>query len=225
MMKRKIMVLMPWLLRISPFTSLCFSFPFSTYTLNAYGHSSTLIPSSNTTEKYFSETNVVNLVLPHNLRTVIPLIMLSMWSPCCDHLSQETDTLYTHGKQWQRLQGPQYGGSHGSHQSYQLLFHSVHFQCSRSISSMSNIFDIDSSWDILCKIIKAAYPASHSVLLTLGNPGLRRAWKQFQHGVHLTYQGRLCGWGPQTTTGPGPNSSASSLTHCLAQSKLLIVCC
>lgn len=83
-----------------------------------------------------------------------------------------------------------------------------------------SVFDANSSWNILCKIIMAAFPAGHSVLLILGNPRLRRAWKRLQYRVHIfTYQGRLCGWNPQSTMGPGPNSSAFSspgplfLTH------------
>ncbi|KAI5934698.1 Taste receptor type 2 member 40 [Manis javanica] len=55
---------------------------FTDDTLNAYGNSSTPIPSSNTTEEYFPETSVVNLVLLYDLRIFIPLIMLSMLSPC-----------------------------------------------------------------------------------------------------------------------------------------------
>lgn len=84
-----------------------------------------------------------------------------------------------------------------------------------------SVFDANSSWTILCKIIMAAYPAGHSVLLISGNPRLRRAWKRFQYRVHIftSYQGRRCGWNPPSTRGPAPNSSAFSspgplfLTH------------
>ncbi|EPQ05599.1 Taste receptor type 2 member 39 [Myotis brandtii] len=50
---------------------------------------------------------------------------------------------------------------------------------------MSNIFNANSSWDILCKIIMAAYPAGHSILLIQDNSGLKRAWKRLQSQVHL----------------------------------------
>nr|XP_004661128.1 taste receptor type 2 member 39 [Jaculus jaculus] len=55
--------------------------------------------------------------------------------------------------------------------------------------SMSNISKTDFFWTIFFRIIIAAYPAGHSILLVHNNPGLRRAWKQLQSQIHLNAKG------------------------------------
>ncbi|XP_069853480.1 taste receptor type 2 member 39 [Dipodomys merriami] len=50
---------------------------------------------------------------------------------------------------------------------------------------ISNILNASFFWYILLRIVLAAFPAAHSVLLIQGNPGLRRAWKKLQSQIHL----------------------------------------
>ncbi|XP_045877400.1 taste receptor type 2 member 40 [Meles meles] len=183
MRRRKITGVMPWLLGLSLFISLCFSFPFSIDTFKVYGNISIPIPSSNTTErKYFSETNMVNLVLLYNLGIFIPLIMFIL-SATLLIFSLKTHTLYMESN----ATGPgdpsmkTHMGAIKAICCFLILYI---FNAVALFISMSNIFNINSSWNILCKNIMDTSPAGHPVLPILGNLELRGAWKRFQHHVH-----------------------------------------
>lgn len=85
---------MPWLLWLSVFISLGYSGLFSKDIYTVYCNNS-FIPSSNSTKKkYFTETNMVNLVLLYNLGSSFLCSCSSFQPPCWSSLSRDTPSTW-----------------------------------------------------------------------------------------------------------------------------------
>ncbi|KAM9650941.1 taste receptor type 2 member 40-like [Trichechus inunguis] len=189
MMKRKMVGLMTWLVWLSVLLSFCFSIPFCKDTFYVHVNNSIPVPVSNSTGKtYFSETNVANLALLYNLGIVLPLSMFILAATLLI-TSLRRHTLH--------MQTSATGSRDASRQAHMGAIKAISyflvlyvFNAVVLLLSMSNILDTNSYWNIFCKVIMAAYPSGHSVLLILSNPGLRRAWKRLRHLANHYLEGQ-----------------------------------
>ncbi|CAK6434437.1 unnamed protein product [Pipistrellus nathusii] len=183
-LKWRITGLMPWLLWLSVFFAFGYSMLFSYGIYSVYCNNSFPIPSSNSTKKiHFTETNVFNLVLLFNLGIFIPLIMFILAATLLI-ISLKRHTLHMKSNAT-GSRDPSMEAHLGAIRAISYFVILYIFNAVALLLYMSNIFDANSCWDILCKIIMAAYPAGHSILLIQENSGLKRAWKQLQSRVHL----------------------------------------
>ncbi|XP_074051358.1 taste receptor type 2 member 40 [Macrotis lagotis] len=183
-LKWRITGLMPWLLCLSIFLSLVCSFPILKDVYNVYVNTSIPVPSSNATEnKYFTETNVVNFAVIYNLAIFIPLIMF-IFAATLLILSLKRHTLQMKNNAT-GSRNPSIEAHMGAIKtiSFFLLLYIFYFVA--VILYMANVLYANSFGIILCKIIMAAYPAGHSVLLIFGNPKLRRTLKKLQQNMKV----------------------------------------
>ena len=178
-LKWRITGLMLWLLWLSALTSLGYSMLLSNGFYTVFCNSSVPVPFSNSTKKkYFTETNVVNLALLYNLGVFISLVMFILAATLLI-LSLKGHTLCMESNAT-GSGDPSMEAHVGAIRATSYFLILYIFNTGALFLSMSHVFNDNSSWNILCKIITAAYPAGHSVLLILDNPGLRRAWKRLQ---------------------------------------------
>ncbi|XP_049631747.1 taste receptor type 2 member 39-like [Suncus etruscus] len=183
-LKWKISLLMPWLLWLSMVISLGFSALFFNDVYNVYCNDCFSTHWFNSTKKsYLTETNVDILVLLYSLGIFIPLTMFIL-AAILMIISLKRHTLHMESKAT-GSRDPSMEAHMGAIKATSYFLILYIFNTFALFLHLSNTFESNSSWNILCKIIMAAYPAGHSVLLIVSNPGLRRAWKKFQHQVHM----------------------------------------
>uniref|UniRef100_A0A8D2CF52 Taste receptor type 2 member 39 n=1 Tax=Sus scrofa TaxID=9823 RepID=A0A8D2CF52_PIG len=183
-LKWRISGLMPWFLWLSVFISLGHSGLFLKNVYTVHCNNSSAIPSFNSTKKnYFTETNVTNLVLVFNTGIIIPLSMFILAA---------TLLIISLKRHTQHMESNTTGSRDPSMEAHMGAIKAISyflilyiFNAVALLLYMSNVFDINSFWNVLCKVILATYPAGHSILLIRDNPGLRRAWKRLQARVHL----------------------------------------
>uniref|UniRef100_A0A8C3VYQ6 Taste receptor type 2 n=1 Tax=Catagonus wagneri TaxID=51154 RepID=A0A8C3VYQ6_9CETA len=175
-LKRRISGLMPWFLWLSVFISLGHSGFFkNVYTVHC--NNSLAIPSFNSTKKnYFTKTNVIDLVILFNMGIIIPLIMFILAATLLI-ISLKRHTAHMESNTT-GSRDPSMDAHMGAIKAISYFLILYIFNSVALFLYMSNIFDITSFWNILCKIILATYPAGHSILLIRDNPGLRRSWKR-----------------------------------------------
>ncbi|XP_004608385.1 taste receptor type 2 member 39 [Sorex araneus] len=183
-LKWRISRLMPQLLWLSLFICLGYSTLFFNDVYDVYCNDCFSIHACNSTKKtYSTETNVDILLLLYSLGIFLPLSLVILTAMLLI-LSLKKHTLHMRSKAT-GSRDPSMEAHLGAIKATSYFLVLYIFNAIALFLYLSNIFKSHSFWNILCKSIMAGYPAGHSVLLILSNPGLRRAWKKIQHQFYI----------------------------------------
>ncbi|XP_055979920.1 taste receptor type 2 member 39 [Sorex fumeus] len=183
-LKWRISRLMPQLLWLSVIICLGYSTLFFSDVYDVYCNDCSSMHACNSTKKtYFTETNVDILLILYSLGIFLPLSLVILTAMLMI-LSLKKHTLHMESKAT-GSRDPSMEAHLGAIKATSYFLVLYIFNAIALFLYLSNLFKSNSSWNILCQSIMAGYPAGHSVLLILSNPGLRRAWKKIQHQLYI----------------------------------------
>ncbi|KAM6168206.1 taste receptor type 2 member 39 [Erethizon dorsatum] len=177
-LKWRISGLVPWLLWLSVLISFGSSMSFHKSFCSVSYNSSFTFQHFN-----YTNTSVVKLTVFFNLGVFIPLMIFIMTATLLIiSLKRHTLLMKTSATGSRDPSTEAHVGAIKAISYFLILYI---FNAVALFLFLSSIFFANHFWTILLKIIIAAYPAGHSILLIQDNPGLRRAWKQLQPQIHL----------------------------------------
>uniref|UniRef100_A0A8C3HFX4 Taste receptor type 2 n=1 Tax=Chrysemys picta bellii TaxID=8478 RepID=A0A8C3HFX4_CHRPI len=167
--------LVPWLLVESSLFSLLSSFPFLWDIYNVYCNS-----MANTTKGTVAkEINLFPQILLYNIGICLSLLVfVASTVLLITSLWRHTRKIENKATGFTDPNMEAHMGAIESIVSFLILYF---FDFVALILTLANIFSTNSSWDVICIVVMAAYPMRHSIILILGNPKLKQVSARILH--------------------------------------------